>query len=446
MAILPIQLEQITALCFPECFQRAPECNVLVVPKAKDSLPFFDTLKNITKENKDEYKWTEEAERAFQEMKKLIMDLPSLTTPTTEETLYVYLALATEAVTAVLLTKRKGKLRREAITEVILYSASPPSPPYYSSITIEACFLSNVSTFLAALQPLQQPATYVVAFTDIDGKVHIFKARLVEKGYTKTYGVDYRETFSPVANIRAIRILLAIVAFYDYEIWQMDVKTAFLNGHLSEDVYMVQPKGFVDPKRPNRVCKLQRSIYGLKQASRSWNKRAVDWKSAKQSTTAMSSTKAKYIAAAEASIEAIWMRKFIDGLGNFMPLNKRPIDMPCDNDLVIIVLKKVHTDDNVADPLTKPMLFNKHFKHAMAIGIVPASGLMSIFLDVITTLSLEYEHVAMNLTLLERGRFIIRTSLTGFPAQSVRSSNADALDSLYLLVSLYRTPQSRLPH
>ncbi|GKA89402.1 reverse transcriptase domain-containing protein [Tanacetum coccineum] len=70
----------------------------------------------------------------------------------------------------------------------------------------------------------------------------------------------------------------------------------------------------------------------------------------------------------------------------------------------------------------------------------------SFFLDVIKSLSLEYEHVAMNLTLLEQGRFIIRTSLTGFPAQSVRSSNADALDSLYLLVSLYRTPQSRLPH
>ncbi|GJT53727.1 retrotransposon protein, putative, ty1-copia subclass [Tanacetum coccineum] len=74
-------------------------------------------------------------------------------------------------------------------------------------------------------------------------------------------------------DIRAIRILLAIVAFYDYEIWQMDVKTSFLNGHLSEDVYMVQPEGFVDPKHPNKVCKLQRSIYGLKQASRSWNKR-----------------------------------------------------------------------------------------------------------------------------------------------------------------------------
>ncbi|GJY53045.1 retrotransposon protein, putative, ty1-copia subclass [Tanacetum coccineum] len=109
--------------------------------------------------------------------------------------------------------------------------------------------------------------------TGMDGNVHTFKARIVEKGYTQTYGVDYEETFSPVEDIRAIRILLAIAAFYDYENWQMDMKTAFLNGHLSEDVYMVQLEGFVDPKHPNKVCKLQRSIYGLKQASRSWNKR-----------------------------------------------------------------------------------------------------------------------------------------------------------------------------
>ncbi|KIO47693.1 hypothetical protein SQ11_15915, partial [Nitrosospira sp. NpAV] len=67
-------------------------------------------------------------------------------------------------------------------------------------------------------------------------------------------------TFSPVADVKAIRILIAIATYYDYEIWKMDVKTAFLNGHLNEDVYMVQPEGFVNPKHPTKVCKLQRSI------------------------------------------------------------------------------------------------------------------------------------------------------------------------------------------
>ncbi|GJU72559.1 retrotransposon protein, putative, ty1-copia subclass [Tanacetum coccineum] len=109
--------------------------------------------------------------------------------------------------------------------------------------------------------------------TDMDGIVHTYKALLVAKGYTQTYGVDYEEMFSPVADIRAIRILIAIAAFYDYEIWQIDVKTAFLNGYLNEDIYMVQPEVFVDPNYPRKVCKLQRSIYDLKQASRSWNKR-----------------------------------------------------------------------------------------------------------------------------------------------------------------------------
>ncbi len=107
--------------------------------------------------------------------------------------------------------------------------------------------------------------------TDMDGNVHTFKARLVAKGFTQTQGIDYDETFSPVAKIKSIRILLAIAAFYDYEIWQMDVKTAFLNGKLDEDVYMAQPEGFIHSKYPNKVCKLERSIYGLKQASRSWN-------------------------------------------------------------------------------------------------------------------------------------------------------------------------------
>ncbi|KAI3808384.1 hypothetical protein L1987_24334 [Smallanthus sonchifolius] len=82
---------------------------------------------------------------------------------------------------------------------------------------------------------------------DMDGNVQTFKARLVEKGFTQTKGIDYDETFSPIAMLKSIRILLAIAAYYDFEIWQMDVKNAFLNGHLTEDVYMVQPEGFEDP-------------------------------------------------------------------------------------------------------------------------------------------------------------------------------------------------------
>ncbi|GJV71851.1 retrotransposon protein, putative, ty1-copia subclass [Tanacetum coccineum] len=400
--------------------------------------------------------------------------------------------------------------------------------------------------------------------TDMDGNVHTFKARLVAKGLRRT------------KHIRAIRILLAIAAFYDYEIWQMDVKTDFLNSHLSEDVYMVQSKGFVDPKHPNkeikktgftqnpdepcvylkasrsnvtflvlyvddillmgnRVTMLQevkswlckcfsmkylgeatyilgikiirerskrlialsqsaclkkilkkfrkekskkrctpmmekpdyRKLQGAKTPTEVQRMRRVPcasavgsimyasrctrldpgeiyWtavknilkyfrntkdmvlvygektedalkvscyadancKSAKQSTTAMFSTEAEYIVATEASMEAVWMRKFIDGLGDVMPSNKRPMEMLCDNEPALaiasdprilkgawhfqrkyhyiheviqegeIILKKVHTDDKVADPFTKPMSINKHFDHVMAIGIVLASSLM----------------------------------------------------------------------
>ena len=105
--------------------------------------------------------------------------------------------------------------------------------------------------------------------TDADSNVTIYKARLVAKGFRQFQGVDYDETFSPVAMLKSIRILLAIAAYQDYEIWQMDVKTEFLNGNIEEELYMVQPEGFVNPEDAGKVCKLQRSIYGLKQASRS---------------------------------------------------------------------------------------------------------------------------------------------------------------------------------
>ncbi|KAL0445169.1 UNVERIFIED_CONTAM: Retrovirus-related Pol polyprotein from transposon RE2 [Sesamum latifolium] len=77
-----------------------------------------------------------------------------------------------------------------------------------------------------------------------DGEVTTFKARLVAKGYTQRPGVDFEETYSLVAMAKSIRIMLAIAAWYDYEIWQMDMKTAFLNGFVEEEIYMDQPEGF----------------------------------------------------------------------------------------------------------------------------------------------------------------------------------------------------------
>ena len=97
-----------------------------------------------------------------------------------------------------------------------------------------------------------------------------YKVRLMAKGYHQKQRIDYHKTFSLVAMLKSIRILLAIVAHYDYEIWHMDVKMTFLNGNLTEEVYMTQPTGFIS-RNGRKVCKLQRSIYGLKQASRSWN-------------------------------------------------------------------------------------------------------------------------------------------------------------------------------
>ncbi|GKB25269.1 retrotransposon protein, putative, ty1-copia subclass [Tanacetum coccineum] len=177
-----------------------------------------------------------------------------------------------------------------------------------------------------------------------------------------------------VARHKTIRILIAIAAYYDYEIWQIDVKTTFLNGRLNEDVYMVQPEGFMNPKHPKRnpreshwttvknILKYLRNtkdmflVYGGDSTTElsvtcytdaSWetdqddlrsqkgyvfvmNRGVVDWKSYKQSTTAMSSMEAEYIAAAEAAMEAIWIRKFIYGLG-VVPSIDKPMDKYCDN-------------------------------------------------------------------------------------------------------------------
>ncbi|KAJ9557015.1 hypothetical protein OSB04_011629 [Centaurea solstitialis] len=105
---------------------------------------------------------------------------------------------------------------------------------------------------------------------DESGLIVRNKARLVAKGYSQQEGIDYDETFSPVARIEAIRIFLAYAAHKNIKVFQMDVKSAFLNGVLHEEVYIEQPEGFVDPDFPDHVCILDKALYGLKQAPRAW--------------------------------------------------------------------------------------------------------------------------------------------------------------------------------
>ena len=99
---------------------------------------------------------------------------------------------------------------------------------------------------------------------DSHGNIEWHEARLVAKGFTKKNDIDYKETFSPISKKDSFRIIMALVAYYDLELHQTDVKTAFLNENLEEDIYMDQPVGFIEEGKEHMVCKLKKSIYGLK--------------------------------------------------------------------------------------------------------------------------------------------------------------------------------------
>ncbi|KAK2385434.1 putative mitochondrial protein [Trifolium repens] len=113
--------------------------------------------------------------------------------------------------------------------------------------------------------------------SDEKGVITRNKARMVAQGYTQVEGLDFEETFAPVARLESIRLLLGVACILKFKLYQMDVKSAFLNGYLHEEVYVEQPKGFTDPVYPNHVYKLKKALYGLKQAPRAWYERLTQF-------------------------------------------------------------------------------------------------------------------------------------------------------------------------
>lgn len=108
---------------------------------------------------------------------------------------------------------------------------------------------------------------------DTEGNVVKHKARLVAKGYVQRKGIDYNEVFAPVARLETIRLLLALAAKEGWQVHHLDVKSAFLNGELLEEVYVTQPDGFVKKGQESKVYRLLKALYGLRQAPREWNAR-----------------------------------------------------------------------------------------------------------------------------------------------------------------------------
>ena len=126
------------------------------------------------------------------------------------------------------------------------------------------------------LPPGSRPLGYKWIFKrkmKADGTIDKYKARLVIKGYRQKEGLDYFDTYYPVTRITSIKMILSIAALRNLEVHQMDVKTAFLNGDLEEEIYMEQLEGFSTPGQENKVCKLVKSLYGLKQTPKQWHEK-----------------------------------------------------------------------------------------------------------------------------------------------------------------------------
>ncbi|XP_071719215.1 uncharacterized protein [Rutidosis leptorrhynchoides] len=155
--------------------------------------------------------------------------------------------------------------------------SSSEGPQWKESIKSEIdSILQNHTWELVDLPPGCKPLGYRWIFKKKlkpDGTIDKYKAMLVIKGYRQREGLDYFDTYSAVTRITSIKLVLSIIAIRNLEVHQMDVKTAFLNGNLEEEIYMEQPAGFKAPGQERKVCKLVKSLYGLKQAPKQWHQK-----------------------------------------------------------------------------------------------------------------------------------------------------------------------------
>ncbi|KAI9178204.1 hypothetical protein LWI28_023811 [Acer negundo] len=218
-----------------------------------------------------------------------------------------------------------------------------------------------------------------------DGSIHKYKARLVAKGYMKREGIDFEETFAPVARFDIIQTVSTLAAYNKWCVYQFDVKSAFLNGVLDEEVYVQQPQSYKIASEENKVYKLKKTLYGLKQSPRAWYDRinghfklhefhrseseptlyvklrgndelcgysdsdwagsvddlksttgyifnldsgAIAWNSKKQPSTALSSLEVEYMATTSAACQAVWLRRILEDIKQHQ---KAPTVVHCDN-------------------------------------------------------------------------------------------------------------------
>nr|GEZ43733.1 retrovirus-related Pol polyprotein from transposon TNT 1-94 [Tanacetum cinerariifolium] len=181
---------------------------------------------------------------------------------------------------------------------------------------IEVAHIDNDRYFgLPIPEPSSKASSSQVKLDELGGVLKN-KARLVARGYRQEEGIDFEESFASVARLEAIRIFIVFFAHMNINVYQMNVKTAFLIGILREEVYVSQPDRFVDPENPNHVYRLKKALCRLKQALRAWS-------SKKQKSTAISSTEAKYIALSGCCAQILWMQSQLMDYG--LAFNKIPL-------------------------------------------------------------------------------------------------------------------------